>query len=84
MKITKENITRKLDSLGRISVPKAMRQRLGIDELSELKFYTMEDDNGEFYICMTNHAASNSKYEQAAQVLTELGIAIPEELEERL
>ena len=84
MKLTKENVSRKLDSLGRISIPKAIRQRLSIEDLSEVEFYTLEDDNGEMYVCMTNHKASNNKYEQAAAVLTELGVMIPDELSSKL
>lgn len=84
MKITNENVSRKLDSLGRISIPKAIRQRLGIEELAEVDFYTMETEDGMQYICMTDRKAGNNKYEQAALVLNELGIDIPEELMEKL
>lgn len=82
MKLTKENVSRKLDSLGRISIPKAIRQRLNIEDLSEVEFYTLEDDSGEMYVCMTNHFSNSNKYEQAIQVLTELGLDIPAELEQ--
>lgn len=85
MKITKENVSRKMDSLGRISIPKAMRQRLNIEDLSELEFYTFEDEvTGESYIAMTNHISNNSRYESAAAVLSELGVDIPEELAKKL
>jgi AbrB family looped-hinge helix DNA binding protein len=84
MKITNENVSRKLDSLGRISIPKAIRQRLGIEELAEVDFYTMEAEDGTQYICMTDGKASSNKYEQAAHVLNELGIDIPEGLMEKL
>lgn len=84
MKLMKENITRKLDSLGRISVPKAIRQRLNVEDLSEVEFYTLEDDNGEMYICMTNHYNTSNKYEEAIAVLQELGLEIPVELQERV
>lgn len=84
MKLTKENITRKLDSLGRISVPKAIRQRLNVEDLSEVEFYTLEDDNGEMYICMTNHYSANNKYEEAIAVLQELGLEVPVELKEKV
>ena len=38
-KMISENVSRKLDSLGRISIPKAIRQRLCIEDLSEVDFY---------------------------------------------
>ena len=84
MKLMKENVSRKIDSLGRVSIPKAMRQRMEIDDASDLEFYTLENDDGELYICMTNHKVGNNKYEMAAKVLEELGIDVPVELEEKI
>lgn len=74
----KENTSRKVDSLGRISIPKAIRDRLNIKVNDELDFYTFED-NGINFVCMTNQQEKN-KYFQAAQVLDELGIEIPQAL----
>lgn len=79
MKLMKENVSRKFDSLGRISVPIAIRKRLNIADLSEVEFYTLEDDNGAQYICMTNHRSKN-KYETAIDILAELGLTVPAEL----
>ena len=83
-KMISENVSRKLDSLGRISIPKAIRQRLCIEDLSEVDFYTMEDDNGVQYIGMSSHQENNVRFKVAAEVLQELGLPIPKELEERL
>ena len=74
----KENTSRKVDSLGRISIPKAIRDRLNIKVNDELDFYTFED-NGINFVCMTNQQEKN-KYFQAAYVLDELGIEIPQAL----
>ena len=49
----KENTSRKVDTLGRISIPKAIRDRLNIAVNDELDFYTTEE-NGASFICMTN------------------------------
>lgn len=84
MELLKENTTRKVDSLGRVSIPKSMRSRLEIDEGDEVEFYLLNDDMGEQYVCMTNHKTSTNRYEVAAQVLRELDIAVPEVLEEKL
>ena len=81
LKLIKENTTRKVDSLGRVSIPKGMRDRLGIKELDEVEFYLLEDDAGEQYAALTNHAHSN-KYALAGDVLRELGLEIPSKLEE--
>jgi AbrB family looped-hinge helix DNA binding protein len=66
--------------LGRVSIPKGMRDRLGIKELDEVEFYLLEDDGGEQYVALTNHAASRNKYAEAADVLVGLGLDIPDEL----
>ena len=46
MEIIKENTTRKVDSLGRISIPKGMRDRYEIKTGAELEFVTMRDADG--------------------------------------
>ena len=84
MELVKENTTRKVDSLGRVSIPKGMRDRLEIAVNDEVEFYLLNDDNGEQYVCLTNHKYGNNKYEIAAQVLAELGLEVPEEIEEKL
>lgn len=83
IELTPENTSRKLDSLGRIVIPKGLRTRLGISEADELQFYTMRKD-GISYICLTNCHEEDSKYRAAASVLEELGIEIPLELLEKL
>lgn len=81
MELLRENTTRKVDSLGRVSIPKSMRDRLNIETNDEVEFYLLNADNGEQFVCLTNHKIANSRYETAMQVLMELGIDIPEELE---
>ena len=61
-----------------------MRDRLNIQTNDEVEFYLLNADNGEQFVCLTNHKAGMNKYENAAKVLTELGIDIPEELEEKI
>lgn len=73
-----ENVTRRIDSLGRISIPKSLRDRLKIQTNDEIEFYSMET-NGVWYICMTK-VGNNARYVAAAEVLEELGIEVPKEL----
>ena len=80
MKLYKENATRKVDTLGRVSIPKGMRDRLGIKELDEVEFYMLENDDGEQYVALTNHVGGRNKYADAVDVLVELGLDVPEEL----
>lgn len=61
-----------------------MRDRLDIQTNDEVEFYLLNADNGEQFVCLTNHKGSTNKYETAAQVLEELGIEIPEELEAKI
>lgn len=84
MELIRENTTRKVDSLGRVSIPKSMRDRLEINTNDEVEFYLLQTDDGEQYVCLTNHKANNNKYEMAAKVLNELGLDIPEELEVKI
>lgn len=84
MELLRENTTRKVDSLGRVSIPKSMRDRLNIETNDEVEFYLLNADNGEQFVCLTNHKVANSRYETAAAVLTELGLDIPEELEVKI
>jgi len=86
MKLTKENTKRKIDTLGRVSIPKGMRDRLNLKELSEVDFFLLEDDNGIQYACLTSAVpeedTNKARYAEAAAVLSELGCAIPDELRE--
>ena len=84
MELVKENTTRKVDSLGRVSIPKGMRDRLEINVNDEVEFYLLNDDYGEQYVCLTNHKGGDTRYEIAAQVLESLGCDIPEVLAEKI
>lgn len=83
MELIKENTTRKVDSLGRVSIPKGMRDRMLIKEGDELEFYTLRD--GEVnYVVLGKSGMVDLKYLRAAEVLDELGIEVPEALMEKL
>lgn len=84
MNLIKENTTRKIDSLGRVSIPKGMRDRLAINEGDEMEFYLLQTDDGAQYVCLTNHSADNNRFAAAANVLTELGLEVPVELAEKI
>ena len=57
MELLKENTTRKVDSLGRVSIPKSMRDRLDIQTNDEVEFYLLNNDDGEQFVCLTNRCA---------------------------
>jgi bifunctional DNA-binding transcriptional regulator/antitoxin component of YhaV-PrlF toxin-antitoxin module len=77
--IKPENTSRKLDTLGRITLPKSLRNRMSLKTDDEVEFFTMEH-NGREYICIAKAAIVDPKYLLAKSVLEELGFNPPEEL----
>ena len=63
-----ENITRKLDSLGRLTLPKSLRARLGIADGAELEVFT-HDFEGKTYICLLD---VNSTTDEAGTMIAQL------------
>lgn len=47
MNLVSENVSRKIDSLGRVGIPKGLRDRLEINTNDELEFFVLNHDNGE-------------------------------------
>lgn len=78
-----ENAARKIDSLGRVVIPKFIRDKAEIKENDEVEFYTLEE-NGRNYICFAKVGTKDRKWEIAAAALLELGYEVPEELEKKL
>lgn len=83
MTLTPENTVRKVDNLGRVCIPKGVRDRFNINTNDDLQFFTLEHE-GRFYVCMTNMQEVNPKYRATAEVLEELGIEVPDKLRELL
>ena len=81
MQLVKENTSRKIDSLGRISIPKSIRDRLEITQEDEIEFFLLHD-GVDRYVCMTNHKPNGEKYRTAIEVLKEIGAEIPEGLKD--
>ena len=79
MEMIPENISRRLDNLGRIVIPKGLRTRLNIADGDELEVFTTSL-NGVSYICLTNNYVQDTKYTNAVAVLEELGLEVPQEL----
>ena len=53
-----EQITRRVDSCGRISIPKHLRAKFGIDVGEEVEFFTYEV-NGRKFICLAAKEEEN-------------------------
>ena len=80
MRLQSENTTRKVDSLGRVSIPKSLRDRLMINTEDTVHFYLLEDDDGRQYVCFSNKEDVNPRYQLVAEVLAELGLEVPDEI----
>lgn len=78
--IKPENTSRKLDTLGRITLPKSLRDRMSLKTDDEVEFFTMEQ-NGREYICLAKSNGIDPKFLAAKAVLEELGSRVPVELE---
>lgn len=84
MKLISENASRKIDSLGRLSVPKSLRDRLGISEGDMVDFFLLEDED-RYYVSFRKHIdEDNEKYLQIAKLMEEVGLDIPEEVGKHL
>ena len=83
MQLIPENMSRKLDNLGRIVIPKGLRTRLNISDGDELEIFTTSID-GINYICLTNNVKQDPRYTSAVAVLEELGLDVPQELLKKL
>ena len=78
MTIVSENTSRKIDGLGRISIPKSIRDRFQLNQNDEMEFSICYMDDMT-YICL-NRKNDTNKAEQLAAELDALGIEIPEKL----
>lgn len=78
MTFVNENTTRKVDSLGRLSIPKGMRDRFNINPNDEIEFSVCYNGD-QTYICLQKKNDTN-KAEIVAAELEALGIDIPEAL----
>lgn len=60
MLIEKEHVSRRLDTLGRITIPKSLRTRLGYASDTEYEFYVIEHDGKKYIAIGPASDASNS------------------------
>lgn len=85
MIIKPENVTKKLDSLGRITLPKGLRDRMGLELNQEMEIFSGEE-NGVEYILLAKPQGAGSiidsinKINETFKALGIKEIEIPEEL----
>ena len=86
MEVICENTIRKIDSLGRIGVPKGIRNRMKLMVNQEMEFFTIRDHDKEYvaFSPVVRDDNNDEKYMLVADLLTELGVDIPEEILEHI
>lgn len=84
MKLIRENVSRKIDSLGRLSIPKSLRDRLVLREGDMVDFFLLEDEDNYFVSFRKHREEDNEKYLQIAKMLEEVGLDVPEEISKYL
>lgn len=72
MRITK--YSRKLDTMGRIMLPKRLREELGLKEGTEYTFYTHEDDRGRRFLCIECPEVNPDMLEEARRLVKKYGL----------
>ena len=82
MTFISENVARKVDSLGRISIPKSIRNRFNINPNDMVEFSICYEGD-QVYICMKKKV-DTSKAEILAAELEGMGLEIPEDLQKIL
>lgn len=70
-----ENTTRKLDSLGRITLPKGLRDRAFLTDNDDLELYTANID-GRFCICLAKPISETAAIDEAIALLESKGYTI--------
>lgn len=78
-----ENVIKTVDSLGRITLPKGLRDRMYISsDNNELEIFTMEME-GKTYICLSSPDTFDNRLYAAAEVFREMGVPLPEIMQEK-
>lgn len=79
-----ENIVKTVDPLGRITLPKGLRDRMYMNsDNNQLEIFTMDVD-GKMYICLTSPDTVDNRLYAAAEIFKELGVELPEEFKKKI
>ena len=77
------NVSRKIDTLGRVVIPKGIRDTYKLNIGDEVYFSILNND-GQQYVGISKTNEDLVKYKIAMQVLLDLDLDVPEELAEKV
>ena len=77
------NVSRKIDTLGRVVIPKGIRDTYKLNIGDEVYFSILNND-GQQYVGISKTNEDLVKYKVAMQVLLDLDLDVPEELAEKV
>ncbi len=66
--------SRKLDSTGRIVIPKKLVEQMGLITGQEYSFYTLEDNEGRKFICIECPGIDAKTLEEARRIVEKYGL----------
>lgn len=79
-----ENVIRKIDHLGRITLPKGLRDRMYLsNDNAELEIFTAVIDNRQC-ICLSSPVDEATRLLAAAEVFAECGVELPHEMKQHI
>lgn len=79
-----ENVTKTIDPLGRITLPKSLRDRMYLNsDNNELEIFTMEID-GRMFICLSSPETIDNRLYAAAEIFKELDVPLPKEFQAKI
>lgn len=70
------NCTRKIDSMGRITIPIRLREQFGFEIGQEYSFCMHTDPTGAKYLCLRCPQSESSEIKDAINLLEELGYEV--------
>lgn len=71
-----ENTSKKVDSLGRITLPKGMRARLNVTDGTEMEFFTLMVDGQQCIVMKQVSADDEEELERAIELLDRKGYEV--------
>lgn len=77
MKVEETTYFRKVDSVGRITIPMKLRNTYHISEGAELQYHSIIDDNGDYFIALkVAEPSQEAEADEVNKLLQEHGLTI--------